>query len=129
VVFPVSARPDQAVPVVLDVSPFWQAEQTAFVGRESESSAIRAVIDHALTGCGPLLTLFDGPGVGKTRLAMKMAEYASRLGFGCSARRCYERDEPFPYLPFTEIIESNLPQAASLDDFRGWETARPNWLR
>jgi len=62
--------------------------------------------------------LWDGPGVGKTRLAMEIAEYASRLGFRCSVGRCYERDEPFPYLPFAEIIESNLAQAASLDDFR-----------
>jgi predicted ATPase len=62
--------------------------------------------------------LFDGPGVGKTRLAMEMAEYASQVGFRCLVGRCYERDEPFPYLPFAEIIESNLAQAVSLDDFR-----------
>ena len=62
--------------------------------------------------------LEGGPGVGKTRLAMEMAEYASRIGFRCSVGHCYERDEPFPYLPFAEIIESNLAQAASLDDYR-----------
>src|SRR6266436_243160 len=38
--------------------------------------------------------------------------------FRCSVGRCYERDEPFPYLPFAEIIEGNLAQAASLDDYR-----------
>ena len=59
-----------------------------------------------------------GPGVGKTRLAMEMAEYASRVGFNCGIGHCYERDEPYPYLPFVEIIENNLSQAASLDDFR-----------
>ena len=115
---PVPARPDPAAPVVLEVSPFLQADRTEFVGRESESLAIRAVIDHALTGHGSLVMLFDGPGVGKSRLAMEMAKYASRLGFRCSVGRCYERDEPFPYLPFAEIIESNLAQAASLDNFR-----------
>jgi predicted ATPase len=62
--------------------------------------------------------LYDGPGVGKTRLAMEMAEYASRKGFLCSMGRCYERDEPVPYVPFAEIIESNLAQAASPDDYR-----------
>jgi hypothetical protein len=62
--------------------------------------------------------LWDGPGVGKTRLAIEMAEYASGVGFRCSFGRCYERDEPFPYLPFAEIIEGNLAQAASLDDYR-----------
>ena len=107
----------QAAPVVLDVSPFSLAERTLFVGRESEGSAIRAVIDRALTGHGSIVMLWDGPGVGKTRLAMEMAEYASRIGFRCSVGHCYERGEPF--LPFAEIIESNLAQAASLDDYRG----------
>ena len=56
--------------------------------------------------------------MGKSRLAMEMAEYASRVGFRCLVGHCYERDEPFPYLPFVEILESGLAQAASLDDFR-----------
>ena len=55
---------------MLEYSPFLMAERTAFVGRESESSAIRAVIDRASNGHGSILMLFDGPGVGKTRLAM-----------------------------------------------------------
>jgi hypothetical protein len=114
-----AARADhpQGSPVVLAASPFSLAVRTTFVGRESEGSAIRAVIDHALTGHGSLLMLFDGPGVGKTRLAMEMAEYASRKGFRCAVGRCYERDEPFPLLPFAEIIESNLAQAASHHDY------------
>ncbi len=118
---PAPARTDhwQAAPVVLDVSPFSLAERTAFVGRETEGSTIRAVIDRARTGHGSVVMLWDGPGVGKSRLAMEMAEYASRIGFRCSVGRCYERDEPYPYLPFAEIIEGNLAQAASLDDYRG----------
>ncbi len=107
---PPPARADhpQAAPVVLGVSPFLLAERTAFVGRESEGSAIRAVIDRARTGHGSIVMLWDGPGVGKTRLAMEMAEYASRLDFRCSVGRCYERDEPFLYLPFAEIIEKQF---------------------
>src|ERR1700735_519885 len=108
----------QAPRALLPVSPFLLAERTAFVGRESEGSAIREAIDRARTGHGSIVMLWDGPGVGKTRLAMEMAEYASSRGFRCSVGRCYERDEPHPYLPFAEIIESNLAQAASLDDYR-----------
>jgi predicted ATPase len=104
--------------VVLDVSPFSLAERTAFVGRETEGSTIRAVIDRARTGQGSVVMLWDGPGVGKTRLAMKMAEYASGVGFRCSVGHCYERDEPFPYLPIVEIIENNIARAASLNDYR-----------
>lgn len=115
---PAQANHPKALLAVLNISPFSLAERTVFVGRESEGSAIRATIDRALTGHGSLVMLWDGPGVGKTRLAMEMAQYASRLGFRCSVGRCYERDEPFPYLPFAEIIESNLAQAASLDEYR-----------
>jgi tetratricopeptide (TPR) repeat protein len=115
---PARADRSQALPPVLETSPFSLAERTAFVGRETEGSAIRAAIDRARSGQGSLVMLWDGPGVGKTRMAMEMAEYASRLGFRCAVGHCYEREEPFPYLPFAEIIESNLARAASLDDFR-----------
>jgi predicted ATPase len=88
------------------------------VGRETEGSFNRVVIDHALTGDGSVVMLWDGPGVGKSRLAMEMAGYASRVGFRCSVGHCYERDEPVPYLPFAEIIENSLARAPSLDDYR-----------
>src|SRR5215469_9874360 len=103
---------------VLDSSPFSIAERTAFVGRESEREGMRAIVDRALSGQGSLIMLGGGPGVGKSRLAMEMMEYASQLGFKCLVGHCYERDEPYPYLPFVEIIESALAQAASLDDYR-----------
>jgi hypothetical protein len=108
----------QAVPAVLEISPFSFAERTAFVGRESEQSTFRAAIDRALTGHGSVVMLAGGPGVGKSRLAMEMAEYASRVGFRYLVGHCYERDERVPFLPFAEIIESNLAEAPSLDDFR-----------
>jgi len=88
------------------------------VGRESERSTIRAAIDRALTGHGSVVMLAGGPAVGKTRLAMEMAEYASRVGFRYLVGHCYERDERFPFLPFAEIIEANLAEAPSLEDFR-----------
>lgn len=93
-------------------------EQTAFVGRETEVRCIGAAIDRALAGSGSVVMLAGGPGVGKTRLASEMADYASRRGFRSMVGRCYERDEPFPYLPFAEITESSLAQAPSPDEFR-----------
>src|SRR5713226_225501 len=114
----VQASLSQTSPVVLQVSPFSLAERTEFVGRETERASIRAVIDRALNGHGAVVMLEGGPGAGKTRLAMEMAEYASRVGFRYVVGHCYERDEPFPFLPFVEILESGLAQAASLDDLR-----------
>src|SRR6266446_4448553 len=115
---PAPADRPQSTPTVLEISPFSLAERTAFVGRESEGGAIRAAIDRARAGHGSIVMLWDGPGVGKTRLAMEMAEQASRSGFRCSVGHCYERDKPHPYLPFSEILENNLAQAASLEDYR-----------
>jgi hypothetical protein len=116
-----SKHHSQMRPVVLEAFPFSLAERTAFVGRESEGSAIRTVIDRALTGQGSLIMLWGGSGVGKTRLAMEMTEYASRIGFRCAVGRCYEGEEPLPYHPCVEIIESNLAKSKSLDDYlRQW---------
>jgi hypothetical protein len=108
----------QTSPALLEVSPFSFAGRTAFVGRESERNTICAAIDRALTGHGSVVMLAGGPGVGKTRLAMEMAEYASRVGFRYLVGHCYEREERYPFLPFAEMIESNLAEAPSLDDFR-----------
>ena len=121
IVDPIPLRVDlagEAPSLPLAVSPSVAAERTLYVGREAERGTIRAVLDHAMSGVGALVMLQGGPGVGKTRLAMEMADYAAKKGFQWALGRCYERDEPFPYLPFVEIIESTLAQAANLDDFR-----------
>jgi eukaryotic-like serine/threonine-protein kinase len=111
-------RAQAAPPVVLEVSSFSLAERTPFVDRENERRTIRTAIDRALSGHGSLIMIGGGPGVGKTRLAMEMADYAWRVGFRCAVGHCYERDEPFPFLPFAELLENNLAQATSLDNFR-----------
>src|SRR6202008_4061304 len=105
-----------ASPLVLEVSPFSLAQRTPFVGRESERAFIRPIIDRALGGNGSIVMLGGGPGAGKTRLAMEMAEYASRVGFKSVVGHCYERDEPFPFLPFVELLENSMGQAPTLED-------------
>jgi hypothetical protein len=105
---------------VLDSSPFSTAERTPFVGREVERAAICTTIDRALNAQGSLVMLGGGPVVGKSRLAMEVMEYASGLGFKCLVGHCYERDKPYPYLPFVEIIESALARAPSLAEYRHW---------
>ena len=95
--------------------------QTEFVGRDTESHALRILVDRALAGNGAIIMLGGGPGVGKTRLATETAAYATSRGFQAFIGHCYERDEPHPYLPFVEIVETMLAQsgperfAASMD--------------
>jgi tetratricopeptide (TPR) repeat protein len=95
---------------------FSTAQRTPFVGRDTESSAIRSTISHALPGNGSVIMLSGGAGVGKTRLAIEIAEDAARSGSACFLGRCYERDDPVPYLPFVQIIEAMLDQLPSLDE-------------
>jgi eukaryotic-like serine/threonine-protein kinase len=108
----------QAPAAMLEVAQFSLAERTAFAGREVEREALQAILDRAQKGRGAVVMLGGGPGVGKTRLAMEMAEYASRNGFRSFVGHCYEREEPFPYLPFAEIIESGLAHSSSFETFR-----------
>src|SRR5260370_36520861 len=93
---------------MLDVSQFSFAERTAFVGRETECGTIRAAIDRALAGRGSVVMLAGGPGVGKTRLAVEMAEGAGRVGFRCSVGHCFGRGESFSLLPFVGRAGSSL---------------------
>jgi eukaryotic-like serine/threonine-protein kinase len=88
------------------------------VGREKERATIAAALDRAMNGWGSLILLAGGPGVGKTRLAIEMAEDASGLGFGSRVGRCYESKDSVPHLPFVEIIEGALASAESLEQFR-----------
>ena len=114
----VDSPPPLGAAALLDASPFSPVARTPFVGREHECDAIRAAIDGARHGQGSIVLLVGGPGVGKSRLAMETADGASSQGFRVLVGHCYERDEPFPFLPFAEILESGLAQAASLDDYR-----------
>jgi tetratricopeptide (TPR) repeat protein len=101
-----------------DVSPFSLATRTPVVGRAHERGALRAAVERALGGHGSIVLLAGGPGVGKSRLAMETADGAAGRGFRVLVGHCYERDDPFPFLPFAEILESGLAQTASLDDYK-----------
>lgn len=105
-------------PALADASPFTPAARSPFVGRDAEREAIGAAVDRARRGQGSIVLLAGGPGVGKSRLAMEAADRAAAHGFRVLLGHCYEREEPFPFLPFAEILESGLAQATSLEDFR-----------
>ena len=118
------ARPE-AAPDAVDASPassplassFLGSAHAPFVGRELEREAIRDAVERARQGQGSIVLLGGGPGVGKSRLATEGAGDAARRGFRVLLGHCYEREEPFPLLPFAEVLESALAQAASLDAF------------
>jgi hypothetical protein len=94
--------------------------QTAFVDRRQETKLLCGLVDRARNGQGAVMLLGGGMGVGKTRLATEVAAYAADQGFLSLIGHCYEREEPCPYLPFAEILETTLAQAPSPEKFRQW---------
>jgi hypothetical protein len=112
-----TARPNELPFKMLRFLPYSPSELAGFVGREVETGVVRAAIDRAANGCGSIMMVAGGPGIGKSRLAMTIRDYASSLGFQCLVGCCYEREEQLPYQPFVEIVEANIYQADSLDAY------------
>jgi hypothetical protein len=114
-----TARSNELPLKMLRLLPYSPSELTGFVGREVETRVIRAAIDRAANGCGSIVMVAGGPGIGKSRLAMTIRDYALSLGFQCLVGCCYEREEQqqLPYQPFVEIVEASIYQADSLDSY------------
>ncbi len=94
------------------------AERTTFVGREAELSLMRRHLDQTLRGGGRVVTIAGAPGVGKSRIAHEVGTEASQRGFLVLAGNCYDLDDSVPFIPFVEILEAALAQAASPEVFR-----------
>jgi hypothetical protein len=112
-----TARPNELPFKMLRFLPSLPSELAGFVGREVETGVIRAAIDRAANGCGSIMMVAGGPGIGKSRFAMTMRAYALSLGFQCLVGCCYEREEQLPYQPFVEIVEASIYQSDSLDAY------------
>jgi DNA polymerase III delta prime subunit len=87
-------------------------EQTKFVGRFAERSALRRVLEQVRAGSGRVAMIAGTPGVGKTRTASEFAREAAQAGFLALTGACYDRDDAVPYIPFVEMFESALTQAS-----------------
>jgi tetratricopeptide (TPR) repeat protein len=122
---PTPTAPTDAGPGPRDVSDQTSApglivvgKRTQFVGREAEREQIAAAFKNAMIGAGSVVLIASGPGVGKSRLALECAREASaRAGLALTGR-CYQTQEPHPYIPFVEIIDRALANAPSKEVFR-----------
>ena len=89
--------------------------RTPFVGRASERSEARRLLERAVSGHGGVLLLGGEPGVGKTRLAEEVLGDARQRGCLALTGRCYETEGTPPFIPWVEIVErsaSIVPNAA-----------------
>ena len=78
----------------------------AFVGRKREVEELRAGLNDAMAGRGGLFMLSGEPGIGKTRLAEEISNYASALGMRVLWGRCWEGGGAPAYWPLIQILHA-----------------------
>jgi DNA-binding CsgD family transcriptional regulator len=83
-------------------------QEGAFIGRRNELGLLCAALDDALAGRGRGIMMAGEPGIGKTRTARELADYAGRQGARVLWGRCYEEAGAPPYWPWVQIIRAAL---------------------
>ncbi|MFN2566175.1 MAG: AAA family ATPase [Gemmatimonadaceae bacterium] len=78
------------------------------VGRAAELNALGAWLDDVAARRGGTLIVAGTGGVGKTRLAMTIAERAERLGWTVTTGRVYVVETGIPYAVFSDALQPLL---------------------
>jgi tetratricopeptide (TPR) repeat protein len=79
-----------------------------FIGREVELAELRGALAEATTGLGRLVLLVGEAGIGKTRLADRLAAEAVEGGVDVVWGRCWDGDGAPPYWPWVQVIRALL---------------------
>ena len=80
------------------------SDKTPFVGRANELARLEGFLAGAMKAQGSIAMIGGEPGVGKTRLALELAEEARREGAIVFMGACYEVETATPFAPFVEIL-------------------------
>jgi len=91
------------------------ADAGTLIGREAELARLEALWSHAAGGHTKVVTIAGEPGVGKTRLALELADVVRAAGGRVLVGTC-RPDTPPPYEPFIEALAPEL------------EACSPDWL-
>ena len=84
----------------------------------TENGLLRRHLNQVRDGKGSVVLIGGTAGVGKTRIAIELAVEAARVGITTLVGRCYDREDPVPFVPFVEILEAALERASSRVGFR-----------
>jgi len=82
--------------------------EVPLVGREREIALLREHLRNAAKGRGELLLVSGEAGLGKTRLVQELQREARSVGMLSLVGHCLYQEDPNPYLPFAEILQSYL---------------------
>jgi len=80
------------------------AAGTTFVGRSRDLTELRTALDEAVNGHGSLVLVAGEPGIGKTRLAERLALEAAPLGAVMLWGRGWEGGGAPPFWPWIQVI-------------------------
>lgn len=79
-----------------------------FIGREREQELLRAAVDDAGKGEGRLILLSGEAGIGKTRTAQEIADYAVQRGNQVLWGRCYEEEGAPAFYPWMQVLRAAI---------------------
>jgi DNA-binding CsgD family transcriptional regulator len=81
-----------------------------FVGRQHELELVQSAFDRAAAGHGGVVAILGEPGIGKTTLCQRAADYAAGRGGRVLIGHCLEqsplRPMLVPYLPFVDALRA-----------------------
>jgi len=100
-----------------ELAPLEQLVRGKMVGRGNEFAQLQQQWHLTQQGRAHLVLLSGEPGVGKTRLADELIEYARSNGAPILRGGCYEYEAAMPYLPFIEALRDWV-HATSVENLR-----------
>ena len=78
------------------------------VGREAELVAGQEMVEAAVAGQGGVLFIVGEPGIGKSRLAAELHQFATESGCTWLEGRCVSYGEGLPYWPYRDLLRAWL---------------------
>ena len=84
------------------------SSETIFVGRTRETAELFDALSNTLAGQGSLFTINGEPGIGKTRLALRLSDFAASRGAKVCWGRCWENGDAPAYWPWTQALRECL---------------------
>jgi predicted ATPase len=99
-----ATRADAPHPTAVPVAPPPVVSRGPFVGRSAEFAVLVAALEAAAAGQGRLVLLAGEPGIGKTRLAERLADEARERGCLVLWGRCWEDDGAPAFWPWVEAL-------------------------
>ena len=99
------------------VGPRGSSPEAPFVGRAAELAQLQRSLDAALAGRGRGVLIYGEPGIGKTTLALQLADRASARGADVQIARAGDAGDAPPFWVWTQLLRGLL-RSRGVQEFR-----------